>query len=255
MFGDTQRTASARNMPPLSVDVDSRALQPRADAHNPPTPILRGTHEDPASLKRTWETMLDTKDVLLFHGHSDENVYGYMSNFYQHDEFAFTIPAWCGVYAGRKTTPIAFAEKAIMLCKASLMGDEATYARIEAAESPSEAKRLGRAVVPWNEGRWQGRVCEIARYVIEAKFTQVEGLDAKLLATGDRLIAEAAPRDKMWGIGLGANSEDALRPSAWKGANILGWALMMARDTLESTSPPPVMDDMNEARPCKRAKT
>ena len=223
---------------------------PRAGSKREGEPAVGGEMaSNPESLVRTWKDMPHTPDALLFYGHSNKNEYGYLSNFYVHEPFAFEIPAWCGVYAGCSTAPITFAEKAIMLCKASLMGDTATYARIEAAATPGEAKKLGRAVVPWHHERWQGRVCDVARSVLEAKFRGVETLGAKLLATGDRLIAEAAPRDKVWGIGLGAKSESAARPGEWKGANVLGWALMRARDSLRTVPTPE--DDRG---PCKRAK-
>ena len=127
------------------------------------------------------------------------------------------------------------------------MGDKATYARIEAAKSAPEAKALGRRVAPWNEQEWHNRVCDVARYVLEAKFRQVPGLGEKLMATGECLIAEAAPRDKVWGIGLGVNSMDAKRPCKWNGANVLGWALMAARDTLQA-------DTEDVARQCKRSR-
>jgi predicted NAD-dependent protein-ADP-ribosyltransferase YbiA (DUF1768 family) len=38
-----------------------------------------------------------------------------------------------------------------------------------------------------------------------AKFGQNPNLKGKLLATGDRLLAEAASRDRVWGIGYTAN--------------------------------------------------
>jgi len=127
-----------------------------------------------------------------------------------HEPFDFAIPPWCGVHGGQETAPIEFSEKAIMLCKASLMGDAETFARVAAAQTPAEAKRLGRLVEPWDEERWQMHVCDIARHVALAKFAGVPGLRERLLATGERLIAEAAPNDRVWGIGLAKKDPDAV---------------------------------------------
>jgi predicted NAD-dependent protein-ADP-ribosyltransferase YbiA (DUF1768 family) len=38
--------------------------------------------------------------------------------------------------------PVTFTEKAIMLCKASIIGDYKMYGQIQAAASPQEAKAL-----------------------------------------------------------------------------------------------------------------
>jgi predicted NAD-dependent protein-ADP-ribosyltransferase YbiA (DUF1768 family) len=43
---------------------------------------------------------------------------------------------------------------------------------------------------------------------------------------------EASPRDRVWGIGMGASHSDATRPSRWRGTNLLGFALMNVRDQL-----------------------
>ena len=65
-------------------------------------------------------------------------------------------------------------------------------------------------------------VCEVAVAVLQAKFSGVPSLGDRLVGTGRSVLAEAAPRDR----GSGA------LPSAWRGHNLLGWALMRVRDTL-----------------------
>lgn len=195
--------------------------------------------QTPAELWTVWRrTAVKDDGLLLFYGHGDRADDPWFSNFYEHSPFAFAIPPWCGVYGGRETVPIEFSEKAIMLCKASLMGDEKTFARVAAAQTPAEAKRLGRVVEPWDENRWQMHVCDIARHVALAKFAGVPGLRERLLATGERLMAEAAPNDSVWGIGLARKDPDARCPWKWKGANVLGWALMQAREELRAFEPP-----------------
>jgi ribA/ribD-fused uncharacterized protein len=57
-------------------------------------------------------------------------------------------------------------------------------------------------------------------------------LAAFLCATGRKVLVEASPRDRIWGIGMGAGHPDAIRPSRWRGSNLLGFALMNVRDQL-----------------------
>lgn len=53
-----------------------------------------------------------------------------------------------------------------------------------------------------------------------------------LLGTGERVLVEASPFDRVWGIGLAARDERAQRPPAWLEYNLLGFALMDARDAI-----------------------
>eukprot|EP00617_Octactis_speculum_P027247 CAMPEP_0185755144 /NCGR_PEP_ID=MMETSP1174-20130828/13674_1 /TAXON_ID=35687 /ORGANISM="Dictyocha speculum, Strain CCMP1381" /LENGTH=131 /DNA_ID=CAMNT_0028433589 /DNA_START=21 /DNA_END=416 /DNA_ORIENTATION=- len=57
---------------------------------------------------------------------------------------------------------------------------------------------------------------------------------AILLGTGTSVLAEAAPRDRIWGIGLNATNRDVATPCLWKGSNVLGWALMEAREAISN---------------------
>ena len=65
-----------------------------------------------------------------------------------------------------------------------------------------------------------------------AKFAAHADLRAFLLATGERVLVEASPRDTIWGIGMGAAHQDARTPAKWRGRNLLGFALMEARSRL-----------------------
>jgi ribA/ribD-fused uncharacterized protein len=137
------------------------------------------------------------------------------------------------VAAGRPATvPVTFTEKAIMLCKAAIMGDYQTYDGIVAASTPAQAKALGRQVAPFDAPKWDAAVCDVARAVCAQKFAAVQGLRETLLGTGERLIAEMTRNDRNWGTGLDVGHADAARPWRWPGTNILGWALMEARTAL-----------------------
>ncbi len=49
---------------------------------------------------------------------------------------------------------------------------------------------------------------------------------------GDRILVEASPVDKIWGIGLAADHTDAMFPEKWPGLNLLGIALMEVRSRI-----------------------
>ena len=53
-----------------------------------------------------------------------------------------------------------------------------------------------------------------------------------LLSTNDKVLVEASPTDCVWGIGLGKSNPDALDPTKWRGENLLGFALMTAREVI-----------------------
>ncbi|WP_416235586.1 NADAR domain-containing protein [Paenibacillus sp. SGZ-1009] len=65
-----------------------------------------------------------------------------------------------------------------------------------------------------------------------AKFQQNEQLRQYLCYTSKRILVEASPQHKIWGIGLAKDDPDAERPLNWKGRNWLGFALMEVRDML-----------------------
>ncbi len=64
------------------------------------------------------------------------------------------------------------------------------------------------------------------------KFSQNEELKNFLLSTNNKILAEASPYDKIWGIGIGQDDKDAYNIDKWKGENLLGKALMKVREEL-----------------------
>lgn len=124
------------------------------------------------------------------------------------------------------------AEHYMMAGKARLFGDEQTAARILAAGHPKEAKDLGRQVKAFDDAVWSARRFDVVVRGNVAKFGQDPALRAYLLGTGRRILVEASPLDRVWGIGLRAEDERAGRPAEWLGLNLLGFALMEARARL-----------------------
>ena len=65
-----------------------------------------------------------------------------------------------------------------------------------------------------------------------AKIDSHPELQKFLIGTGKRVLVEASPVDKIWGIGMAADNPNCENPNKWKGLNLLGFALMEARDEL-----------------------
>ena len=97
---------------------------------------------------------------------------------------------------------------------------------------PAQAKALGREVSGFDEAAWEEHRWDIVVDGSVAKFQSDPTLTDYLLATKNRVLVEASPRDRIWGIGLAADSEFAERPAQWRGLNLLGFALMEARARL-----------------------
>lgn len=117
-----------------------------------------------------------------------------------------------------------------MYHKAILFNDEAIAAQILEATDPKLVRELGRKVSNFNQKAWEDARFGIVVKGNLAKFTASPTLKAKLLATGDKRLVEASPRDKIWGIGYGA--ENALKNHRSWGTNLLGKALEKVREQL-----------------------
>jgi ribA/ribD-fused uncharacterized protein len=124
------------------------------------------------------------------------------------------------------------AEHYMMWRKAQLFDDEAKAAQILTARSPAQAKALGRTVANFDEAIWEQHRWDIVVAGSVAKFGGEPGLRDYLLATGRRVLVEASPMDRIWGIGLAADSDRATSPHTWRGQNLLGFALMEARERI-----------------------
>lgn len=123
-------------------------------------------------------------------------------------------------------------EQYMMWRKAILFGDSERASAILKAPSPAQAKALGRQVEHFNEATWVEHRWAIVVAASVAKFSSHPELRGFLINTSGRVLVEASPVDRIWGIGLAADSEFVAIPQRWRGLNLLGFALMEARDQL-----------------------
>lgn len=124
------------------------------------------------------------------------------------------------------------AEHWMMAEKARLFQDKENLEKIINCQSPAEAKKLGRQVRNFNAERWNEHRYAIVKKGNHFKFEQNSELKTFLLKTKNRVLVEASPRDRIWGIGMSKNNEKANYPSQWRGQNLLGFALMEVREEL-----------------------
>jgi ribA/ribD-fused uncharacterized protein len=128
----------------------------------------------------------------------------------------------------------ASAEHFMMAEKARLFGDMATRRAILSTTKPGAAKALGRTIAGFDEAKWEASRFQTVVVGNLFKFGGDAALKEYLLETGDKVLVEASPVDRIWGIGLAADDPCAEQPEHWHGLNLLGFALMCARDMLRA---------------------
>lgn len=143
----------------------------------------------------------------------DNEKYGEFSNWYQREFVIDDFRYFC-------------VEQYMMAQKAKLFHDSVRYTAILRANSPKDCKALGKQVTPFDAKVWDAVKYDIVKTGNKAKFEQNPDLMNLLLSTGDRIMAEASPKDKIWGIALDAETAKHINPEAWPGQNLLGKILM-----------------------------
>lgn len=133
------------------------------------------------------------------------------------------------LYNGKKFTS---SEQAFMFAKAVFFHDKDIAEQILMDSKPSVQKQLGRQVKGFDPDVWASVSEQVMYDVLYAKFTQNSILLEKLLSTEGKVLVEASPFDKIWGVGLGEDDPLILDEKNWKGDNKLGKCLTTLRDNL-----------------------
>lgn len=121
-------------------------------------------------------------------------------------------------------------EQYMMAQKAKLFHDAERYTAILRANTPAGCKALGKQVKPFVAEEWDAVKFDIVKRANRAKYAQNPDLMRLLLSTEDSILAEASPKDTVWGIGLTADAAEKTDSSEWPGENLLGKVLMELRD-------------------------
>ena len=223
-----------------SVPVDKKAVTSLSSSDGAKGIRLDNRQETLEELAQRWKAMASTPDPSLIFFYSEKHgAYRTFSNFYASPKpWRFELPEYCNrvlcCQSGRQGSfLVVFAETAIMACKAALMEDWQAFDSILTAKTPAAVKAHGRAVTPFDNAKWLSVVMRVAQQVVMAKSKGDEAFAELLVNTGDRLIAEAARYDALWGIKLASDDPAARVPPLWLGLNILGWSLMHTRDMMQ----------------------
>ncbi|MFD0939374.1 NADAR family protein [Pedobacter boryungensis] len=181
-------------------------------------------HYDIKWLRQKYESGENLK-YIFFWGHTPE---------YKEEVGKYCFSQWfkCPFIVNNITYKTA--EHWMMAHKALLFNDKNAFDKIIQCEKPGEAKEIGREVLGYNEQIWSDKKFDIVKLGNIHKFNQNPKLADFLLKTQNRILVEASPIDTIWGIGLSPDSNDIENIYAWRGENLLGFALMEARDFLKN---------------------
>lgn len=125
-------------------------------------------------------------DGPIFFWKPHESPHGIFSQWY-------TVPFTAPSPDGNGTTTYSCAEQFMMHRKAHLFGDAAIAAEVLETEDPRLQRALGRAVRGFDEDVWVSRRSGI---VEEGSYWRFRAQPAPLLATRERELVEASPRDR-----------------------------------------------------------
>ena len=125
------------------------------------------------------------------------------------------------------------AEQYMMSEKAKFFKDDKMYDLILKENSPAKIKKYGRQVKNYDGDEWDKVKFDIVVQGNILKFSQNKELKEFLINTENKILVEASPYDKIWGIGLGADDPNVDDIYKWRGKNLLGFALMKARDYIK----------------------
>jgi len=125
------------------------------------------------------------------------------------------------------------AEHYMMHKKALLFNDLSAAQNILNATTALKAKNIGREILNFNEDEWLKHRFDIVVKANLAKFSSTIELKEFLIGTGETILVEASPVDKIWGIGMASDNPQIEIPSKWKGLNLLGYALIEVREQLK----------------------
>lgn len=185
------------------------------------------------------ETMIrkynhDVVRGMLLENPSKEIIY-----FWGHTQYAGKVEKTClsqWFDCGFEVSGVHYhtAEQYMMASKALLFNDSEIYKEIMSASDPKSYKNLGRKIKGFDAAVWDSHKYNIVVEGNKAKFSQNPLLRNYLLSTGNAVLVEASPYDRIWGIGMYESQARQGSVDSWKGENLLGYALMEVRDWLNN---------------------
>lgn len=122
----------------------------------------------------------------------------------------------------------------LMAEKARVLGDEEVRSQIIQLRHRDEIDKVGNDIWSRKAEAWDKQMFHLAVKGNLAKFEQNPSLRSFLLETQNRILVETDPNDLIWGIGLKEGQREIQNPDLWPGSNLMGFALMVVRDKIQS---------------------
>lgn len=164
-------------------------------------------------------TNLDYSNYIFFWG--EKNNFGFLSNFFPTEFEDGGVKFICSEQYFMKKKQELFDSTNSSLAELILSSTE-----------PRQIKQFGRMVKNFNEEVWSEHKYQIMYLAVKNKFLGNPELAKRLIDTGDKILVEASPYDRIWGIGMPATAAVKIPESDWPGENLLGQILMEVRDEL-----------------------
>lgn len=118
-------------------------------------------------------------------------------------------------------------EKIYMVAKATCFRDNDALTLLEKSTTPKTSKAIGRTIVGFSDEVWDKIKYRSMMLALQVKFNACEEFRDALRASGNLILVEASPVDRVWGIGF--PRETALVNIDNWGENLLGRCLMELR--------------------------
>jgi ribA/ribD-fused uncharacterized protein len=163
---------------------------------------------------------METNDSIYFFG--ADGKFGYLSNFFKSPFIFADITFNC-------SEQYFMYQKCIMFDP----GNKKLLTNIINETNPGQIKKYGRSVKNFDEQIWSTTRYNVMKFALQLKFNQNPNLKAQLLSTGNKLLYEASPYDKIWGIGYNAHDAVNMNKNSF-GQNLLGKALMEIRNEIKN---------------------
>lgn len=171
------------------------------------------------------ETIKENEELLFFWGHQASN----------NEITKSCLSQWWLCRFKHEGVEYNSTEQWMMAEKARIFSDTECLGQILKSKDIKAIKEIGRRISLFDEDVWDQRKYDVVFEGNLLKFSQNEALRSFLLSTSNKVLVEASPYDKIWGIGMRQDEEGIKEPKKWKGQNLLGFALMDVREILANS--------------------
>lgn len=172
-----------------------------------------------------WAQAQNNPELVFFW--KEREKWGEFSQFFQANFRAFPLFGSVGHQLFKHN------EQWMMANKALLFGDVDAFNQIMSTRRPKECQDIGRTVKNFDQTVWDAEKYNIVLQGNLYKFKQNWKESDILLSTGNKILVEASPYDKVWGVYMDQYHPDVCNPLLWRGENLLGFVLMQVRDMLQ----------------------